>query len=163
VIRIDDAAQEARENRSGPVALQVSRQERHRARRDGRRPPYQAHRAPLRRVAGSRPVPVSRRGRHSTHRRLGRHQRLSAPSEQRAAKLARQAGAKGRKARDAAVADSIEGSLTTLLKKSRVVRKKAAVRANGKAAPSTAPATGQTGAAVVRRDTERDSKRDTKR
>ena len=84
---------------------------------------------------------------------------LLARAEQRAAKLARQAGAKGRKVRDAAVDDSIEGSLTTLLKKSRVVRKKAAAQANGKDAPSTA----QTGAAVVKRDTEREPKRDTKR
>jgi DNA topoisomerase-1 len=84
---------------------------------------------------------------------------LLARAEQRAAKLARQAGAKGRKAREAAVADSIEGSLTTLLKKSRVVRKKAAARANGKDAPSTA----QTGAAVVKRDAERDTEQDAKR
>jgi DNA topoisomerase-1 len=86
---------------------------------------------------------------------------LLARAEQRAAKLARQAGAKGRKAREAAVADSIEGSLTTLLQKSRVVRKKAAARANGKDAPSTA----RTGAAAaaVKRNTEPDTGRDTKR
>ncbi|MFL9964423.1 DNA topoisomerase IB [Paraburkholderia sediminicola] len=77
---------------------------------------------------------------------------LLAHAEQRAAKLALQAGAKGLKMRDAAVADSIEGSLTTLLKKSRVARKKAAAKANGKAAPSTARAIAQTGAAVAQRE-----------
>ena len=54
---------------------------------------------------------------------------LLALAEKRAAKVARQAGAKGRKVRDAAVAESIEGSLTSLLKKSRVVRKKAVAKA----------------------------------
>ena len=50
---------------------------------------------------------------------------LLAQAEKRAAKLARQAGAKGRKARESAQADSIDGSITRLLKKSREVRKKA--------------------------------------
>lgn len=51
---------------------------------------------------------------------------LLAQAEKRAAKLARQAGAKGRKARESAEADSIDGSITRLLKKSREVCKKAA-------------------------------------
>jgi DNA topoisomerase-1 len=80
---------------------------------------------------------------------------LLAHAEQRAAKLARQAGAKGRKVRDAAVADSIEGSLTTLLKKSRVARKKAVAKANEKAAPSTARPVAQTRAAVAEREAKR--------
>jgi DNA topoisomerase-1 len=54
---------------------------------------------------------------------------LLAHAEKRAAKLARQAGAKGRKLRESAMADSIDGSLASLLKKSRVVRKEAAVKA----------------------------------
>ncbi|MGE8159584.1 DNA topoisomerase IB [Paraburkholderia sp. NPDC080076] len=58
---------------------------------------------------------------------------LLAQAEKRAAKLARQAGAKGRKAREAAVADSIDDSITSLLKKSRVVRKAAAAKADAKA------------------------------
>jgi DNA topoisomerase I len=51
---------------------------------------------------------------------------LLAQAEKRAAKLARASGAKGRKARQSSVDDSIDGSLTSLLKKSRAVRKKAA-------------------------------------
>jgi DNA topoisomerase-1 len=43
-----------------------------------------------------------------------------------AEKRAREAGAKGRKTRDSSVDDSVNGSLTSLLKKSRTVRKKAA-------------------------------------
>jgi DNA topoisomerase-1 len=58
---------------------------------------------------------------------------LLAQAEKRAAKLARQAGAKGRKAREAAVADSVDDSITSLLKKSRVVRKAAAAKADAKA------------------------------
>jgi len=49
---------------------------------------------------------------------------LLARAEKRAAKRARQSGAKGRKAREAEVADSVNGSLTALLKKSRVARKR---------------------------------------
>ena len=51
---------------------------------------------------------------------------LLAQAEKRAAKPARASGAKGRKARQSSVDDSIDGSLTSLLKKSRAVRKKAA-------------------------------------
>jgi DNA topoisomerase-1 len=57
---------------------------------------------------------------------------LLAHAQKRAAKLARQAGAKGRKLRESAVVDSVDGSLTSLLKKSRVVRKAAMEEANGK-------------------------------
>jgi DNA topoisomerase-1 len=63
---------------------------------------------------------------------------LLAYAEKRAAKLARQAGAKGRKMREAVVADSIDGSLTSLLKKSRVVRKEAAANADAQTTPRTA-------------------------
>jgi DNA topoisomerase I len=59
---------------------------------------------------------------------------LLAQAEKRAAKLARQAGAKGRKARESAVAESIDGSITSLLKKSRVVRKAAVAKADAQAA-----------------------------
>ncbi|SDR32120.1 DNA topoisomerase-1 [Paraburkholderia fungorum] len=58
---------------------------------------------------------------------------LLAQAEKRAAKLARQAGAKGRKARESAEADSIDGSITSLLKKSREARKKAAQKEETKA------------------------------
>jgi DNA topoisomerase-1 len=58
---------------------------------------------------------------------------LLAQAEKRAAKLARQTGANGRKARDSAVAVSIDDSITSLLRKSRVVRKTAAANANAKA------------------------------
>ncbi|KXU82296.1 DNA topoisomerase [Paraburkholderia monticola] len=51
---------------------------------------------------------------------------LLGQAEKRAAKLARASGAKGRKARQSSVDDSIDASLTSLLKKSRAVRKKAA-------------------------------------
>jgi DNA topoisomerase-1 len=51
---------------------------------------------------------------------------LLAQAEKRAAKRARASGAKGRKTRESSVDDSISGSLTSLLKKSRVVRKKTA-------------------------------------
>nr|WP_233837503.1 DNA topoisomerase IB [Paraburkholderia sp. ZP32-5] len=51
---------------------------------------------------------------------------LLAQAEKRAAKLAREAGAKGRKTRKSSIDDSIDGALTSLLKKSRAVRKKAA-------------------------------------
>jgi DNA topoisomerase I len=51
---------------------------------------------------------------------------LLAHAEKRAAKLARQAGAKGRKMRESAVTGSIDGSIAQLLKKSREVRKQAA-------------------------------------
>jgi DNA topoisomerase-1 len=50
---------------------------------------------------------------------------LLAQAEKRAAKLARASGAKGRQTRQSSVDDSINGSLTSLLKKSRAVRKKA--------------------------------------
>jgi DNA topoisomerase-1 len=60
-----------------------------------------------------------------------------AHAEKRAAKLARQAGAKGRKVRESAVADSIDGSLTSLLKKSRVVRKEAAEKVDAKSNAKT--------------------------
>jgi DNA topoisomerase-1 len=50
---------------------------------------------------------------------------LLAHAEKRAARLAREAGAKGRRMRESAVAGSIDGSLATLLKKSRAVRKEA--------------------------------------
>ncbi|WP_429252050.1 DNA topoisomerase IB [Paraburkholderia sp. GAS333] len=64
---------------------------------------------------------------------------LLAQAEKRAAKLARQAGAKGRKARESAEADSIDGSITSLLKKSREVRKTAAQKQETKAGrPKTA-------------------------
>ncbi|HZZ12691.1 MAG TPA: DNA topoisomerase IB [Paraburkholderia sp.] len=55
---------------------------------------------------------------------------LLAQGEKRAAKLSRQAGAKGRKTRESVVKDSIDGSLTTLLKKSRVARKNAVAKAD---------------------------------
>nr|WKF61556.1 hypothetical protein HUO10_006087 [Paraburkholderia busanensis] len=57
---------------------------------------------------------------------------LLAHAEKRAAKLARAAGAKGRKVREAAVAESIDDSLTRLLKKSRAVRKEAGGKTNDK-------------------------------
>jgi DNA topoisomerase-1 len=63
---------------------------------------------------------------------------LLAQAEKRAAKLARQAGAKGRKARESAQADSIDGSISRLLKKSREVRKQAAVKIDAKAGAKTA-------------------------
>ncbi|CAB3698416.1 hypothetical protein LMG24238_03496 [Paraburkholderia sediminicola] len=56
---------------------------------------------------------------------------LLAHAEKRAAKLARTAGAKGRKVRETAVTDSINGSLTSLLRKSRVVARKDAVAKSG--------------------------------
>lgn len=59
----------------------------------------------------------------------------------KAAKVAGRAGTKGRQLRDAAVADSINGSLTALLKKSRTARAKSAgkgsSRSNDKAARQT--------------------------
>jgi DNA topoisomerase-1 len=63
---------------------------------------------------------------------------LLALAEKRAAQQARKAGAKGRKAREAAARDSIDGSLTTLLKKSRVARKEAAAKAGARAGVQTA-------------------------
>jgi DNA topoisomerase-1 len=63
---------------------------------------------------------------------------LLAHAEKRAAQLARKAGAKGRKMRDTAVTDSINGSLTSLLKKSRVVRKEAATQTDAKGGTRTA-------------------------
>jgi DNA topoisomerase-1 len=62
---------------------------------------------------------------------------LLAHAEKRAAKLARKAGAKGRKMREAAVKNSIDGSLTSLLKKSRVVRKEATAKTDAKAGART--------------------------
>ncbi|NVH76603.1 DNA topoisomerase IB [Paraburkholderia sp. JPY432] len=49
---------------------------------------------------------------------------LLAQAEKRAAKLARATSGKGRKTRESPADDTINGSLTSLLKKSRVVRKK---------------------------------------
>jgi DNA topoisomerase I len=63
---------------------------------------------------------------------------LLAQAEKRAAKLARQAGAKGRKARESAEAASIDGSITRLLKKSREVREKAGEKSEPKAGAKTA-------------------------
>jgi DNA topoisomerase-1 len=66
---------------------------------------------------------------------------LLAHAEKRAAQQARKAGAKGRKSREAAVTDSVNGSLASLLKKSRVVRKKAAevvVKTDAKVGSQTA-------------------------
>ncbi|MFM0204559.1 DNA topoisomerase IB [Paraburkholderia fungorum] len=62
---------------------------------------------------------------------------LLAHAEKRAAQQARKAGAKGRKTREAEVTDSVNGSLTTLLKKSRVVRKEAAAKTDAKAGTQT--------------------------
>ncbi|WCM24977.1 DNA topoisomerase IB [Paraburkholderia bryophila] len=66
---------------------------------------------------------------------------LLAQAEKRAARLARQAGAKGRKTREAVVAESVDDTLTSLLKKSRVVRKgisaKTKAKTNGKASGGT--------------------------
>jgi DNA topoisomerase-1 len=62
---------------------------------------------------------------------------LLARAEKRAAKLARQAGAKGRRARETAVAESIDDSITSLLKKSRVVRKAAAAKVDAKSGAQT--------------------------
>jgi DNA topoisomerase-1 len=58
---------------------------------------------------------------------------LLAHAEKRAARLARQAGAKGRRARESVVTESIDTSLTSLLKKSRKVRKAAAAKTDAKA------------------------------
>ncbi|MFB9126410.1 DNA topoisomerase IB [Paraburkholderia dipogonis] len=63
---------------------------------------------------------------------------LLAQAEKRAAKLARQAGAKGRKARESAVAESIDDSITSLLKKSPVVRKAAAAKVDAKSGAQAA-------------------------
>ena len=63
---------------------------------------------------------------------------LLAHAEKRAAQLARKAGAKGRNMRDTAVTDSINESLTSLLKKSRVVRKEAATQTDAKGGARTA-------------------------
>ncbi|MFM0339622.1 DNA topoisomerase IB [Paraburkholderia fungorum] len=65
---------------------------------------------------------------------------LLAHAEKRAAKLARQAGAKGRKVREAEVAGSIDGSLTTLLRKSRAVRKEAQTKRAIEPQPQPQPA-----------------------
>ncbi|WP_107709894.1 MULTISPECIES: DNA topoisomerase IB [unclassified Paraburkholderia] len=69
---------------------------------------------------------------------------LLAHAEKRAAKLARQAGAKGRKLREAQAADSINGSISTLLQKSRVIRKEA-----NKAAAKAGANTGRAARAKV--------------
>ncbi|MFL9910117.1 DNA topoisomerase IB [Paraburkholderia sp. RL17-337-BIB-A] len=63
---------------------------------------------------------------------------LLAHAEKRAAQQARKAGAKGRTMREAAVTDSVNGSLTSLLKKSRVVRKEAVAKTDAKAGAQTA-------------------------
>ncbi|MFM0209321.1 DNA topoisomerase IB [Paraburkholderia sediminicola] len=57
---------------------------------------------------------------------------LLAYAEKRAATLARKAAAKGRVRREATVTDSINDSLTGLLKKSRAVRKEAATKPDAK-------------------------------
>ncbi|NYH16606.1 DNA topoisomerase-1 [Paraburkholderia bryophila] len=64
---------------------------------------------------------------------------LLAHAEKRAARLARQAGAKGRKTREAAVADSVDDTLTSLLKKSRVVRRKETEEQRNRGTPVAAP------------------------
>lgn len=63
---------------------------------------------------------------------------LLAHAEKRAAKLPRKASAKSRTKRETAAADSINASLTSLLKKSRVVHKEAAARTDAKAGAQTA-------------------------
>ncbi|NKJ47727.1 DNA topoisomerase, partial [Burkholderia sp. SG-MS1] len=80
---------------------------------------------------------------------------LLAHAEKRAARLARQAGAKGRKTRESAVADSIDGSLTSLLKKSRVVRKDAAEKVKAKSGERTARRTTSMQATEVAREAKR--------
>ncbi|WP_345816630.1 DNA topoisomerase IB [Paraburkholderia sp. PREW-6R] len=77
---------------------------------------------------------------------------LLAVAEKRAAKLARQAGAKGRKVREAQVTESINGSLTSLLKKSRTVRKEAAAKADAKAGVKPARGTGSVRSAGAARE-----------
>ncbi|MGF6741793.1 DNA topoisomerase IB [Paraburkholderia atlantica] len=69
---------------------------------------------------------------------------LLAQAEKRAAKLARASAAKGRKTRESSADDSINGSLTSLLKKSRVVRRKApaAEQKSGAAQPRAAARAG---------------------
>ncbi|MFL9858665.1 DNA topoisomerase IB [Paraburkholderia madseniana] len=62
---------------------------------------------------------------------------LLAQADKRAAKLARQADARGRKTRDSAVTGGIEGSLTTLLKKSRTVRKATVAKPTGRSSSLT--------------------------
>lgn len=90
---------------------------------------------------------------------------LLAQAEKRAAKLARQAGAKGRELRKSAVNVSIAGSLTSLLKKSRVVRKKAAVTRDAKndRTPDAAQPTGMQTARRTAAEREAAAQRDTKR
>jgi DNA topoisomerase-1 len=80
---------------------------------------------------------------------------LLAHAEKRAAGLARQAGAKGRKRRESTVADSIDGSLTSLLKKSRVVRKEAAGKAKAKSGVHTARRTASMQAEEAAREAKR--------
>jgi DNA topoisomerase-1 len=63
---------------------------------------------------------------------------LLAHAEKRAAQQARKAGAKGQTMREAAVTDSVNGSLTSLLKKSRVVRREAVAKTDAKAGAQTA-------------------------
>ncbi|PRX30688.1 DNA topoisomerase-1 [Paraburkholderia sp. BL18I3N2] len=75
---------------------------------------------------------------------------LLAQAEKRAAKLARQAGAKGRKARESAVTESIDDSITSLLKKSRVVRKAAAAKVDAKSGAQAARRTGGRAAGASR-------------
>jgi DNA topoisomerase-1 len=72
---------------------------------------------------------------------------LLAHAEKRAARLARQAGAKGRKLREADNAESINGSITTLLKKSRTIRNEA----NKAAAKAGAKASAKAGERAARR------------
>jgi DNA topoisomerase-1 len=80
---------------------------------------------------------------------------LLAHAEKRAAKLARQAGAKGRKTREAAMAESIDGSLTSLLKKSRVVRKEAAEKVKAKSGATASQRSAGMRAAEVAREAKR--------
>jgi DNA topoisomerase-1 len=68
---------------------------------------------------------------------------LLAHAEKRAAKLARQAGAKGRKARESTATDSIDGSITSLLKKSRAVRNRATAKTAAKVGVKTARRTAE--------------------
>lgn len=75
---------------------------------------------------------------------------LLAHAEKRAARLARQAGAKGRKLRETDTAESINGSITTLLKKSRTIRNEANKAAKAAAKDSVKPSA-KAGARTARR------------
>jgi DNA topoisomerase I len=75
---------------------------------------------------------------------------LLAQADKRAAKLAHQAGAKGRKMRESAQTASIEGSLTALLKKSRAVRKAADAKTEAIAGTQIARRAGSASQAAAR-------------